>query len=307
MPSPLVDAHVHLLPPRLQAAIRGFFAARGFPSDRFAYPEDAAEVCDRLAAEGISEVWSLPYARRPGSAAELNTAMARFAAAHADGAAVRVIGGCTVHPADDRPVGLVRSAVEDLGLRVLKLHCSVGDFAPDDRRLDPVWEYVSAVALPVVLHAGHAPDGHAEAAELAPVGIVARRHPAARIIIAHCGHTASDVALRLVAEHPGVYADLTPVLNQPVRPDPAALAAVAGKVLFGSDAPNTGLTASSLLAGLAGLAGSTSTSTSTGTGPGTSTSTSTSPGPGTDGGLTEADRAAITGGTARRLIAAVRT
>ena len=280
MPSPVVDAHTHLLPPRLQAAIRDFFFARGFPGDGFAYPADPAEACDRLAAEGITEAWSLPYARRPGSAAELNASMARFAAAHTDGAAVTVIGGCTVHPADDRPAGLVRAAVEDLGLRVLKLHCSVGDFAADDRRLDPVWEYVSAVALPVVLHAGHAPDGHTEAAELAPVAAVARRHPDARIIIAHCGHAASSVALRLVAEHPGLHADLTPVLHQPVRPDPAALAAVAGKVLFGSDAPNTGLSVSSLLAGLAGADG--------------------------DGGLTAADQAAITGGTAQRLIAGVR-
>lgn len=280
MPSPVVDAHTHLLPPRLQAAIRDFFFARGFPGDGFAYPADPAEACDRLAAEGITEAWSLPYARRPGSAAELNASMARFAAAHTDGAAVTVIGGCTVHPADDRPADLVRGAVEDLGLRVLKLHCSVGDFAADDRRLDPVWEYVSAVALPVVLHAGHAPDGHTEAAELAPVAVVARRHPGARIIIAHCGHAASSAALRLVAEHPGLHADLTPVLHQPVRPDPAALAAVAGKVLFGSDAPNTGLSVSSLLAGLAGADG--------------------------DGSLTAADRAAITGGTAQRLIAGVR-
>ncbi len=280
MPSPVVDAHTHLLPPRLQAAIRDFFYARGFPGDGFAYPADPAEACDRLAAEGITEAWSLPYARRPGSAAELNASMARFAAAHTDGAAVTVIGGCTVHPADDRPADLVRAAVEDLGLRVLKLHCSVGDFAADDRRLDPVWEYVSAVALPVVLHAGHAPDGHTEAAELAPVAAVARRHPDARIIIAHCGHAASSVALRLVAEHRGLHADLTPVLYQPVRPDPAALAAVAGKVLFGSDAPNTGLSVSSLLAGLAGADG--------------------------DGGLTAADQTAITGGTAQRLIAGVR-
>lgn len=280
MPSPVVDAHTHLLPPRLQAAIRNFFFARGFPGDGFAYPADPAEACDRLAAEGITEAWSLPYARRPGSAAGLNASMARFAAAHTDGAAVTVIGGCTVHPADDRPAGLVRAAVEDLGLRVLKLHCSVGDFAADDRRLDPVWEYVSAVALPVVLHAGHAPDGHTEAAELAPVAAVARRHPDARIIIAHCGHAASAVALRLVAEHPGLHADLTPVLHQPVRPDPAALAAVAGKVLFGSDAPNTGLSVSSLLACGGGADG--------------------------DGGLTAADRAAITGGTAQRLIAGVR-
>ena len=196
-----------------------------------------------------------------------------------------MIGGCTVHPADDQPARLVRAAVEDLGLRVLKLHCSVGDFTPDDRRLDPVWEYVSAVALPVVLHAGHAPDGHTEAAELAPVATVARRHPEARIIIAHCGHTASDVALRLVAEHPGVHADLTPVLHQPVRPAPAALAAVAGKVLFGSDAPNTGLTVSGLLGGLAGPAGLAGQR---------------------DGGLPAEARAAIFGGTARRLIAGVR-
>jgi predicted TIM-barrel fold metal-dependent hydrolase len=279
VPSAVVDAHVHLLPSRLQAAIRGFFFARGFPSDGFAYPADPAEVCDRLAVEGIGEAWSLPYARRPGSAAELNAAMARFAAAHADGAAVKVIGGCTVHPADDHPARLVRAAVEDLGLRVLKLHCSVGDFAADDRRLDPVWEYVSAMAVPVVLHAGHAPDGHTEAAELTPVATVARRHPEARIIIAHCGHAASDEALRLVAEHPWVHADLTPVLDQPVRPALAGLAAVPGKVLFGSDAPNTGLTVSGLLAGLAGQA---------------------------DGGLTAEARAAITGGTARRLLSDVR-
>jgi uncharacterized protein len=277
VPSALVDAHTHLLPPRLQAAIRGFFAARGFPSDGFAYPADPGAVCDRLAAEGITEAWSLPYARRPGSAAELNQAMARFAAAQRQGP-VRVIGGGTVHPADDRPADVVRAAVEDLGLRVLKLHCSVGGFAADDRRLDPVWEYVSAVALPVVLHAGHAPDGHTEAAELAPVAEVARRHPAARIIIAHCGHAASDAALRLVAGHPQVHADLTPVLHEPVRPDPARLAALAGKLLFGSDAPNTGLTVSGLLAGLAEA----------------------------DGGLPAAARAAITGGTARRLLSEVR-
>jgi uncharacterized protein len=292
VPSPVVDAHTHLLPPRLQAAIRDFFYARGFPGDGFAYPADPGEVCDRLAAEGIGAAWSLPYARRPGSAGELNQAMARFAAAQRGGnGALRVIGGCTVHPADDRPADLVRAAVEDLGLRVLKLHCSVGDFAADDRRLDPVWEYVSAVALPVVLHAGHAPDGYTEAAELAPVATVAHRHPEARIIIAHCGHTASDMALQLLAEHPGLHADLTPVLHQPVRPDPAALAAVAGKVLFGSDAPNTGLSVSSLLAALPAAADGAADGDGDGDG---------------DGGLTAADQAAITGGTAQRLIEDVR-
>ena len=128
-----------------------------------------------------------------------------------------MIGGCTVHPGDDQPVTVLHGpAVENLGLRVLKLHCSVGDFGPDDPRLDPVWAYAAEVALRVVLHAGHAADGQTGGAELEPVAAVARRHPGARVIIAHCGYPASEAALRLVAGHENVYADLTPVLHQPV-------------------------------------------------------------------------------------------
>jgi predicted TIM-barrel fold metal-dependent hydrolase len=250
-PRDIVDAHVHLLPARLQAAIRGFFDSQGIDSGRFSYPADHGEVCDRLAAEGVSEVWSLPYARRPGSAEDLNKAMAGLAAARRGGP-VRVVGGCTVHPGDDQPLTVLRSAVEDMGLRVLKLHCSVGDFSPDDPRLDPVWAYAAEVALPVVLHAGHAADGQTSGAELEPVAAVARRHPGARVIIAHCGYPASEAALRLVTGHENVYADLTPVLHQPVQPAAARLTALAGKVLFGSDAPNTGLTVTQLLDGLAG-------------------------------------------------------
>ncbi len=260
----------------MQAAIRGFFDARGFPSNGFAYPAEPAAVCDRLAAEGITEVWSLPYARRPASAGDLNEAMARFVTGQRDGP-VRVVGGCTVHPADHRPGDMVRSAVEDLGLRALKLHCSVGDFAADDRRLDPVWEYVSAVALPVVLHAGHAADGHTEAAELQPVATVASRYPEARIIIAHCAHAAAEAALGLVAAHPGVHADLTPVIYDRVRLPGDRLTALAGKVLFGSDSPNTALTVTQLLEGLAA------------------------------DGVPASARRSITGGTARRLQAEIRT
>jgi uncharacterized protein len=271
----VVDAHVHLLPPRLQAAIRGFFDQRGFDSRGFVYPADPGEVCDRLAAEGITEAWTLPYARRPGTAAELNKSVASLLAGQRGGL-LRLTGGCTVHPGDDQPLTVLRSAVEDMGLRVLKLHCSVGDFQPDDRRLDPVWGYVSTVALPVVLHAGHAPRGVTDVAELAPVEEVARRYPAARVIIAHCAHPATAAALRLAAEYPGVYADLTPVIDERAEIPAGQLAALAGKVLFGSDAPNTALPVTQLLDGLA-----------------------------TDG-VPEAARELITAGNARRLQAEIR-
>jgi len=155
-PSPvIVDAHVHLLPERLQRRIREFFALH-MPAD-LAYPTDHGAVLDSLARDGVDLVWSLPYAHRADVAAGMNEAMAGIVGS---AVTVKVVGGATIHPGDADPLTVLRRAVEDLGLQVLKLHCSVGDYSPDDPRLDPVWEYVSAIRLPVVVHAGHAVSGH---------------------------------------------------------------------------------------------------------------------------------------------------
>ena len=269
-PLDIVDSHVHLLPGRLGAKVRSWFeAAMG---KELVYPNDHGVIRERLADAGIRMAWTLPYAHKPGVAEGLNHASARTAGE--SGAALVVIGGATVHPADDAPELIVRRAVEDLGLRVLKLHCSVGDFPADDPRLDAMWAYVSAVAVPVVVHVGHSVNGHTDADELVAVDTVARRFPEATIVIAHCGHHAVDAALDLVERHPGVHADLTPVVRQHVAIDPARVASCARKLMFGTDAPNTALTAESGVAWLRGL------------------------------GLDDAALRAVAGGTARRLLAA---
>ena len=237
----LVDSHLHLLPVRLNQAIRAFFATQGIEERTFAYPLDPGEVCELLAAEGVTDGWTLPYARRPGTAEALNASVAAIVAAQAGGP-VRLVGGCTVHPGDDDPVAIVRRGVENDGARVLKLHCSVGEYTPDDRRLDGVWAYASEVALPVVVHAGHAPSGHTSADELDPIGTVASRFPEAPIVIAHCGHHAVDAALDLLEAHPWVHADLTPVIHDPVALPSSRARDLWPKLLFGSDAPNTART-----------------------------------------------------------------
>ena len=265
-----VDAHVHLLPGRLAEKVRGFFEAGGLVD--LAYPLDHGAICERLAGEGISTVWTLPYAHRRGVAAWMNE---ESAATTRRSLAVEVVGGATVHPDDDDPAGIVRTAVEDLGLRVLKLHCSVGDYDPTDPRLTPVWDYAEAVALPVVVHAGHSVLGTTGLDDLRPIEQVARRHPAARIIIAHCGHDAVSEAVRLVEEHRHVHADLTPVVFDPVDIAPDDARRISHKLLFGTDAPNTGITAAENLAHVDAL------------------------------GLNPEQRAAVTGGNARRLIEAV--
>jgi uncharacterized protein len=200
----------------------------------------------QLAAEGVTGAWTLPYAHRPGVAAWLNDETAAIRDRWSDGP-VPLIAGATVHPGDDDPAALVRHAVLGLGARVLKLHCAVGSFAADDERLEPVWSLCADLRLPVVLHAGHDPLGRTEQAGLRGVSAVADRHPRLPLIVAHCGHPAVHATLELLARHPNLHGDLTPVVADPVTMTRSDLSRFADRLLFGSDAPNTGMRVTELL------------------------------------------------------------
>jgi predicted TIM-barrel fold metal-dependent hydrolase len=235
----IVDAHTHLLPERLAAAIRRFFVERGAPELVYPYAPHAAR--ERLAASEVGRCWSLPYAHRAGVASGLNRWMAEEWAQDPF-----VVPGATVHPDDD-----VRAVVEEavgLGLRVFKLHCSVGDFAADDRRLDPLWSRVSETRHPVVVHVGRAHEGTATAEEVARIRRTAVRWPDARIIVAHCGSPAEQAALALVRESRSVYADLCPVVADPVNLARSEILGIERRILFGSDVPTTAVTVEDLVA-----------------------------------------------------------
>ena len=265
----VVDAHTHvLLPPRVATRVRGFFEAYGY--DALTYPLDPTVVLAQLADDGVTEAWSLPYAHRPGTARDFN-AHSAAAAAGTDGP-VRVVPGATVHPGDDDPAGIVAEAVDDLGCRVLKLHCSVGDYQPTDPRLRPALQVCADRGVPVVVHLGHAVDGTTAGDEVGPLAEVAAAMPDVTFIAAHTGHPATAAVVEVMRAHDNVHADLTPVLMDPVAVDATDLEALADRFLFGSDAPNTGLAAGEALARLGAL------------------------------GLSAAARAAIVGGTARRLV-----
>ncbi len=228
----VVDCHTHLLPSPLDERVRQRF---GSASRSLAYPLDHGALRERLAAEGVSEIWTLPYAHRPGVAEWLNETTAAISSQPGP---LRVVGGATVHPGDDDPAGIVRRAVEDLGLRVLKLHSSVGAFDVDDLRLAGVWEFVAGAGVPVVVHAGHSPAGTTEAAELGPIDTVASHHPEAAIIVAHCGHPAVEATLDLLSRHRRLYADLTPVVSRVPALPLDRIHRLRRQILFGSDAPN---------------------------------------------------------------------
>lgn len=235
----IIDSHVHLLPERLAAKIRRFFEERGAPPLLYPYDPDAARQA--LVSAGIGRCWTLPYAHRGGVASGLNRWMAEAFLNDPF-----VVPGATVHPDDDVP-SVVSEAVH-LELPVFKLHCSVGRFGPDDPRLDPLWAAVSAGGQPVVVHGGSAPEGTASPVEIEAIGRTAARWPAARIIVAHFGSPSEKETLELLARAPSVFADLTPVVGEPVRISGGDIGGFERRVLFGSDTPTVAVTIEDSLA-----------------------------------------------------------
>jgi predicted TIM-barrel fold metal-dependent hydrolase len=237
----LVDAHTHLLPDRLAAAIRDYF--KQHIAEQLPYPFEAPLARERLRAAGVTGCWSLPYAHRPGMASRLNRWMAE-AFPPSD---PMVIPGATLHPGDD-VTRLLDEALGELGLRVLKLHCAVGGFAADDPRLDAVWKRVSESGHPVVVHVGRSALGTTGAADLLPLMRVAERWPEARVVVAHCGAPAVAETIALLRRARSLHADLTPVVGAVVPLTRHDVEGLEHRLLFGSDVPNTAVTLEETLA-----------------------------------------------------------
>ena len=234
MPGVFIDSRCHLMPDRLALAIRRFF------DDHMGWGQLAyagvghADILRAQRDAGTDRFWALPYAHKPGIAAGLNEWMAQEVAPLPQAEA-----GATFHPEDSDLPALVERAFGTLGLRLAKLHCSVGNFAADDARLAPLWDTAEARGIPVVVHAGHHVSGHTFADELAPIERVANAHPQLHLVIAHAGLPDIDAGLDVLARHPAVYADLTSAAEWRSTLPIARIEALHERLLFGSDCPNT--------------------------------------------------------------------
>jgi len=224
-----VDAHVHVFPERLALAVRNALQRDGRLTASPLLPDVAASVL----AAGFDRAWALPYAHRAGIAESLNEWSAQEVARYP-----QLVAGATFHPDDEHLAKLAERALDELGLRVVKLHCAVGNFSPADPRLAPLWETASALGAPVVTHAGRRSPGETAGDEIDELRTVLRAHPRLRLVLAHSGLPNFEVTIRLMREFENLYADLTPVMDRRIEVGTEALTEFAGRFLFGSDAPN---------------------------------------------------------------------
>ncbi|WP_345505630.1 amidohydrolase family protein [Terrabacter aeriphilus] len=236
----LADVHVHFLPDAVQRKVWGYFdeaqAHYGTPWP-ITYRADEGERVETLRALGLRAIPALAYAHRPGMARWLNAWSADFAR--------RVPGA--VHCATFYPEPGVDADVADAldgGARLFKLHVQVGDFTPDDERLDPAWARLERAGVPVVVHAGSAPI---RGTHTGPGGVreVLRRHPDLVLVVAHLGmpeyHEFADLADEFAGVHLDTTMNGTDFTNR-FAPFPDGyverLAGLRDRVVLGSDFPS---------------------------------------------------------------------
>ncbi len=251
----LLDVHVHFMPDRVLQKVWAYFDAvgplTGVPWP-IAYRESEERRLARLRAMGVLAFPSLVYAHKPGMAAWLNDWAAGFAAAHSD-----VLHTATFYPEPgvDEYVEQALSA----GARIAKVHVQVGDFDPRDRLLDGVWGRLADAGTPVVVHCGDgpAPGRFTGAAVFAEV---LARHPRLTAVVAHMGMPDYASFLDLAEAYERVHLDTTMAFtdwSEARVPFPPALLprlhALGGRVLLGSDFPNTPYPYAHQVAGLTRL------------------------------------------------------
>lgn len=236
----LYDVHVHFLPPNIMAKVWAQFDSAGPLIGRpwhITYRGTDEERVAHLRRLGVRRFSALPYAHRPGIAGFFNDWARDLATAVPE-----CLHSATFYP-EPEAADYVAAGIEE-GVEIFKVHVQVGNFDVRDPHLDKVWGLLAEAGTPVVVHAGSGPVPN-ENTGPGPVRAVLERHPRLTAVIAHMGAPEYVEFLELAEEFERVHLDTTMAFTdffEEMAPYPddlrPRLAALADKVLLGSDFPN---------------------------------------------------------------------
>lgn len=235
---PVVDAHVHIFPQTIFAAVRKWFAQHAW---RTRYPLSSAQALAFLLSRGIEHVVALQYAHKPGMARQLNHYMLdqcrRFKS--------RVTGMATVFPGEENAEQILQEAF-DLGLGGLKLHAHVQCFDIAAKSMQMLLDCCRKNRKPVIMHIGRQPKSKAyrcdpyQLCSADKLENTLRNFPDLKICVPHLGFDETTAYRKLVEKYDNLWLDTTMVITDyfqlegrillgRYRPD---------RVMYGSDFPN---------------------------------------------------------------------
>lgn len=234
----VVDAHVHIFPREIFAAVRSWFDEHAW---RIRYRMATSEALNFLLSHGIAHVVALQYVHKPGMAETLN----RYMAQKCRELPGRITGMATVFPGEDGAERILREAF-DSGLSGLKLHAHVQCFDMNAREMDPLYALCQSREKPIVMHVGREPKS--EAYRCDPYRICSADklqrilidYPKLRVCVPHLGFDEISEYRRLIEKFDTLWLDTTMVLTDyfPIK-EPIDLKRYRlDRVMYGSDFPN---------------------------------------------------------------------
>lgn len=197
--------------------------------DRYNWRDDPAVMLRAMDRVGI-DVACLFNIFHPDGATG-NDVTARTVAAHPD----RFVGFAYVSPT--MAAGMVPEltrALDELGLRAIKLYPPYTRWDLNDPIWYPVYEFADARGLAVIFHTGVDPHSHP--------GLLAEpaaRFPRAHFVAGHAGNVAEPrrAAIHVAQTYPNVYLETCSTYRTPGVIEELVDEAGADRVLFGSDIP----------------------------------------------------------------------
>ena len=172
-------------------------------------------------------------------AREVNDNTAALVAANKD----KLIGFMGVHADDPNALEEVDRAVNDLGLRGIKLGPNYQNFDPVGETAFRLYARAQELHLPILFHQGTSPVRFADLDYAHPRHIdrIATKFPELRIVLAHMAHPWQTDCIAVIRKHPNVWADISALHYRPWSYYNCFRLAtewsVLHKLLFGSDFP----------------------------------------------------------------------
>ncbi|MBI5251258.1 MAG: amidohydrolase [Desulfomonile tiedjei] len=235
----VIDAHVHLFPDELFAAIWAWF-------DKFAWPIryklDSQGVIEFLLSRGIDRIVGLHYAHRPGIARHLNRYMASLCKS-----CPQLIGTATIFPGEKADRDILEEAFQ-MGLAGVKLHSHVQFFSMDSPEMHEIYEICSEYQKPLIMHVGREPKSPVFNYKTDPYEIcgadkvepVLKGYPNLNVIVPHLGADEYAAFAKLIHDYDNLWLDIAMVLADylPQTNPPKLSEMRSDRVLYGTDFPH---------------------------------------------------------------------
>jgi predicted TIM-barrel fold metal-dependent hydrolase len=251
---PVFDVHLHVQPHGEFNPASREFVERG-RTDRELYlkiessPDELLRFLDR---EGIEKACLINYVAPEtlGLSENVNRWVSDYCRKHPD----RLLPVGSIHPRlTSDASGDIRRLLEQLGIRMLKIHPPHQLFSPDDylrgdKALEQIYRTAEELGCPVMFHTGTSmfPSARNRFADPMPIDDVAVDFPRLRIFLAHSGRPLfCDTAFFLARRHRNVHLEISGIPPAKLLAYLPRLEEVADKTIWGTDWPSPGVSSPS--------------------------------------------------------------